>query len=168
MPDEKTLFSKFLTREIAENAMIMAMDAADATRLCGKNLHIVMLGPRMKSTPEGYPNYLIEPYIVAERSFGDKKDWAYDFADIAQCKALQLWHSRADGGTDILPHLLFPGDAPLWGGVKRSGIVVACSGFRPWFDRMVAGIVADICIARAYDAWMNSPEKADDDCCFLK
>ena len=55
-----------------------------------------------------------------------------------------------------MPHLLFTGETPYWGGVKRRGIVVTCSGVQPWFDKMVSGMIADAMVALAYDAWMNS------------
>jgi len=67
--------------------------------------------------------------------------------------ALQLWHGRNDDRTDRIPHLLFPGDTPCWGGVKRHGIVVTCSGFQPHFGKMFSGMVADMCIGLSYNAW---------------
>ena len=60
-----------------------------------------------------------------------------------------------------MPHLLFLGDTPYWGGVKREGIVVACSGVQPHFDRMIAGMVADGLIAMAYELWMTSEDKQE-------
>src|SRR3989338_7336273 len=71
-------------------------------------------------------------------------------------KELQLWHDRNDDRSEIIPHLLFPGDAPFWGGAKRRGIVVACSGIQPWLDKLVSGMVADLIVAIAYNAWMQN------------
>jgi hypothetical protein len=132
-----------------------------------QTFHVVILVPKMLVGVGNYPDYPILPHLLAEQSWGDKKEWSYDYAEIAQCKALQLWHGRNDGGTDIKPHLLFSNDTPFWGGVKRDGIVVACSGVQPYFDRMIAGMTADVCIAYAYHAWMLSKDKADDELCFL-
>ena len=76
-----------------------------------------------------------------------------------RCKAVQLWTGCNDGRAGVVPHLLFPGYTPYWGGVKRDGIVVACSGVQPWFDRMISGIVADTIIALAHDAYENDEER---------
>ena len=165
---DKLLLPKFLTRGVAESAIVSAVDMTfRAIPVKREMLHVVVLVPEMDVTSRKWPDYPIRPFCIAQMSFGNMKDWPYKFDEIAQCKALQLWHDRNDGGTDITPHLLFPNDTPFWGGVKRHGIVVSCSGVQPWFDRMIAGITADVCVARAYDAWMNSHDKADDELCFL-
>ena len=161
----KLLSPLFLTKTMAENAIGAAVDAAQSNRLgvyLKHNMcHVVILVPAMNDGGGvGYPNYPIQPHLLAELGFGEKEKWPHDFSNIAQCKALQLWHNRNDGGTDVKPHLLFSGDTPFWGGVKRDGIVVACSGVQPWFDRMIAGMTADVCIALAYNAWMKSLDKA--------
>lgn len=173
MPNNRNaLLPKFLTQTTAENA-INAVSQLLSNEFTGisRMYHVVVLVPammddRVTGNP-GWPYQQIQPHALAEMSFGEKSKWSYDFENIARCKALQLWHDRNGGDTDIKPHLLFQGDTPFWGGVKRDGIVVACSGLKPWHDRMVAGVVADICIANAYSAWMNSHDKADDELCFL-
>jgi len=99
--------------------------------------------------------------VLAEQSFGNMADWGHRYDEIAQCKALQLWHDRATGGCENSPHLLFPKDTPFWGGVKREGIVVAVSGLEPYFDRMIAGMVADGCIAMARHLWEEGQKKKD-------
>lgn len=165
MSEPKVLFPKFLTKLVAENAMDVA--SLSFQKLFPGSIlafHAVILVPTM-NTREG-PNYKIEPHALIERSCRTEL-WTEDFREIAQCKALQLWHGRNDGGTDIKPHLLFSGDTPFWGGVKRDGIVVACSGVEPWFDRMIASMTADVCIALAYNAWMRSSDKTDGVLCFL-
>lgn len=172
MPESKLLLPKFLTKGIAEFAMITAARALRQPDwaihvLKHPTFHIVILVPAMQMGGE-YPNYPLQPHMLAELNFGESKSsWKYPYDEIAQCKALQLWHGRNDGGTDIQPHLLFSGDTPFWGGVKRNGIVVACSGVKPFFDRMIASVTADICVALAYDAWERSPDKADGELCFL-
>lgn len=102
--------------------------------------------------------YKVEPYILHEHSVG-KGEWEHDLDEIARCKAMQLWDGFADGELRLLPHLSFHGDTRWVGGVKREGIVVACSGFEEHFDRMVASMVADVCIALAKHEFENSPEK---------
>jgi len=48
------------------------------------------------------------------------------------------------------------------GGVKRYGIVVACSGFPPHFDKMFSGMIADMCIGLAYDYWARAKKNGFD------
>jgi hypothetical protein len=157
---------KFLTKEIAKRAVAAALklmqDSPIKEVFKRQACHIVVLVPEMEDGPlqfSPYPNYSIRPYVLLEESYGARETWSAAYDDIAKCKALQLWHGRNDTRTDVRPHLLFPGDTPYWGGVKRHGIVVACSGVQPWFDQMIAGLVADMCKALAYDAWMNSDDR---------
>jgi hypothetical protein len=154
---------KFLTPEIAALAVRTAIEAvigeSSPLKAMMKRLqfHIVVLVPAMKDDREAdypdWPNYPVEPHCIYEHSVGNPKEWEAPFDNIAKCKALQLWTKRNDDRTGVIPHLLFPGDTPYWGGVDRSGIVVACSGVQPWFDKMISGIVADIIVALAHDAY---------------
>lgn len=145
---------KFLTQEVAEKAIRKTLEfVTNSLHVKCRMLHVVVLGPRMDSPSTGFPNYTIEPCVIAEVSYGNPDKWEHHFDEIAQCKAMQLWHGRNDGGTDVHPHLLFQGDTVFWGGVKRDGIVVACSGVQPYFDRLIAGITADTCIALSYHAY---------------
>ncbi len=163
MPKSKLLLPKFLTRGVAESAIVAAVDMTfRAIPVKREMLHVVVLVPAMDFVSDSWPNYPLKPHCIAQMSFGDKAQWPHKFDEIAQCKSLQLWHDRNNGGTDIMPHLLILDDTPFWGGVKRDGIVVACSGVQPWFDRMISGITADICIARAYDEKMKWAEKNPD------
>ena len=130
--------------------------------------HIVILVPSMENDwpadSEGKPNYHpIEPHLLYEHSLGEKENWPHKFDRIARSKAFQLWHGRNDGRTDCIPHLLFRGDTPWWGGVKRDGIVVSCSGFQPHFDRMFAGMIAEMCVGMAYDDWAEARSKLHGD-----
>ncbi len=159
----------FLTKEIAKKAVyyvegiIHDMDNVLPHLMC----HIIVLVPSMKDDRDrGYPdwpNYQIEPYALYEYNLGDPASWPHNFASIAKCKALQLWYGRNDDRTDCMPHLLFPGDTPFWGGVKRHGIVVTCSGFQPYLDKMFSGMVADMCIGLAYNAWIKTKDGFDGD-----
>jgi hypothetical protein len=138
--------------------------------------HIVVLVPAMKDDRANdypsWPNYPLQAQLLYEESRhkicnimagpGTDNAWPHKFDDIARCKALQLWHDRNDDRTDIKPHLLFPGDTPFWGGVKRDGIVVTVSGFQPHFDKMISGMIADMCIAMAYDDWLESKDRKTD------
>lgn len=162
---DKILISKFLTRYVAEDAVRTAIgltvdSEVGIKHVNGENFHIVILVPSMK---EGkYPLYEIHPHLLYEVSYGEAEKSAHKFNEIARCKALQLWHDRNDNKAGSIPHLLFPGDTPYWGGVKREGIVVACSGFQSYFDKMFSGIIADLCIGLAYHSWMSSQDKKEE------
>ncbi|OHA81936.1 MAG: hypothetical protein A2675_02090 [Candidatus Yonathbacteria bacterium RIFCSPHIGHO2_01_FULL_51_10] len=173
---DKICKPKFLTGEIAKAAILTALDAIYGNRLGSilkpkrEQLHVGVLVPGMKDDRPDYPdwpNYQIKPVVLYEYTLGDPDNFPHPFVDIARCKGLQLWHDRNDDRTEIIPHLLFPGDTPFWGGVKRHGIVVYCSGIQPWLDKLVSGMVADLLVALAYDAWMKSADKADNKLCFL-
>jgi len=162
------LTPKFLTAKIAklavEQALKMVMEGHTGDMIKRKACHIVVMVSAMEGEPEtGFPvwpnNKYSVPYLLYEHSYGDGNEWTGKYDKIARGKALQLWHERNDDRTDIMPHLLFPGDAIYYGGVKRHGIVVACSGVQEWFDKMIAGIIADLLIGLAYNEWMTSPDK---------
>lgn len=127
--------------------------------------HVTILAPAMNDGGV-WPNFDIKPTPVYDKSIGDKDAWPYPFEEIACGKALQLWQGRNDGSTDIMPHLLFAGDTPFWGGVERERLVAVCSGFKEHVDRLVAGIMADTLICVAREAWLASKDKKDD-VCFL-
>lgn len=169
------LTPKFLTRSVAMMAVGTVLEATLLKQpLSGamnrKHCHIVILIPSMPDESAtdfpNWPNYQVSPHVLYEEGIGGPPAWEYDYMNIARCKALQLWHDRNDGRTDFLPHLVFPHEAPLWGGVKREGIVVACSGVQPYFDRMISGMIADMCIGLAHHEWMMSKDRKDD-VCFL-
>ncbi len=170
MPD-KILTPKFLNATIAQLAVQQAIRVVTGpdslTGLLKRQaFHIVVLGPSMRDDREtdyaDWPAYQIQPALIYEHGVGKGEGlWTDKYDEVARCKALQLWHGRQDSGTDIAPHLLFPGDTIYWGGVKRQGIVVACSGVQPWFDRMIANLVADMIIGLSYDAWMRSNDRMD-------
>jgi hypothetical protein len=179
VPKSKPLLTpKFLTADIAKDAVEAALTLVYSPLISGaidrtlkEHLHIVVLVPGMTDHyEEDYPDcpdYPLKPVLLYEESRGNPADFAYPFDNIARCKALQLWTDRNDDRTDIQPHLLFKGDTPFWGGVKRRGIVVSCSGLQPWVDKLISGIVADTIVALAHDWWEHSNDKADEELCFL-
>ena len=91
--------------------------------------------------------------VLYEHSMGDRDEWAHPYDEIAQCKVLQLWQKRNNGSQCIQPHLLFPGDTPYYGGVYRHGFAVGCSGQFERHDTMIAGIISDMCVALAAEAY---------------
>ena len=163
----KLIAPKYITKEVAERAVEFAFDAvmrdSSFNQLLKRNqCHVVVIVPGMEDAREkdypDYPDYPLHPIVLFERSL-DPAGWEHPYDNIARCKALQLWTDRNDDRTAPIPHLLFPGDTPYWGGVKRRGIVVACSGVQPWFDKMISGIVADVIVALAHNAYENDEER---------
>ncbi len=171
MNEEKTkrITPKFLTAEVGRMAVNTVIDAVVFGHELGiteldsvsdlmkrKACHVIILGPDIMDDGPAYPTYPVYPnnaHVIYEDSFGRKEEWTAKYDEIARCKALQLWNDRNFGGMGGAAHLLFSGDTYFWGGVKREGIVVACSGVQPWFDRMIAGMIADLCIGIARDAF---------------
>ncbi len=152
------LLPKYLTAEIAAEAVAHALSLAFHSTLSPKmkrlnQCHVVVLVPAMVEAGYSWPNYQIQPHALFERSVGDKTQWEHEYDHITRCKALQLWHDRNDDRTAIIPHLLFPGDTPFWGGVKHRGFVVVCSGVQAHFDKMISGVSSDIMVALAHDAF---------------
>lgn len=169
----KLITPKYLTKKIAEEAidtaLITVAGESSPLKRCFNSLFlqccIVVLVPgmedhRIEDFPN-WPNYPIHAVSLCERSIG-QSIWKHPYDTIAKCKALQLWTDRNDGGTGPTPHLLFSGDTPYWGGVKREGIVVACSGFHPWLDKMISSIVVDVMTGLAHDAYENDSVRASD------
>ncbi len=166
MPD-KIVVPKFLTTDLARIAVTSAVSAAIRASSQGQlereGFHIIILVPSVRDFREmdgsEWLDRKIYPHLLYEESVGNTETWTGEYDNIARSKAIQLWNDRNDGGSDILPHLMFPCDTPYWGGVKRNGIVVTCSGVQPWFDRMISGLIADLLIGLAYNAWMTSDDK---------
>ena len=168
----KLLTPKFLTVPMVKSAVCGAFTLVFGPGGCLWSLpvkpsrtscHVVILVPgmtdhRAEDYPD-WPNYPIRPVCLYEESRGDPSKFKYQFDNIARCKALQLWTDRNDGRTDCIPHLLFSGDTPWWGGVKRHGLVVACSGLQPRLDKLISGIVVESLVALAYEAWQESPDR---------
>lgn len=171
----------YLTAEMAEAAVEAVVEAilnpqADsklavaATFLRPKRnqCHVVVVVPGTSGPlePDGSPDWMeqrqVKPLVLFEKSFyGGRDELDATFGTFARLKAHQLWYNRNDDRTGILPHLLFQGDTVYWGGVKRFGIVVTCSGIQPYIDKMISGMVADMLVTMAYEAWMSSPEVSE-------
>jgi len=167
----KSFEPKYLTPQIARVAVRHVVEGIFASANIGSLLKrqdcsVVVLVPQWISDDDEGPG-VMRALNICEENFGDKEHWKYPFDEIARSKAFQLWNDRNDDRTDVQPHLLMSGDAPFWGAAKMDGILVACSGVQPWFDKMIARMVAAVCIGFAYEAYMRSPEKANDELCVL-
>ena len=162
------LTPKYLTPELAERAVAIAKRTVfgSGPRDSGRNFpvkreafHIVILVPSIIDVRAGdsleWLNQPLLPTLLYEQSW--KFDhWTAPYDKIARSKALQHWQGRSNGKV-ITPHLLFSGDTPFVGSVERDGIVAACSGVQPRYDRLMCSIALDSMIALAEEAY-----KADD------
>lgn len=167
----------YLTAEMAEAAVEAVVEAilnppadsklADAwnfVRPKRKQCHVVVVVPGTTGSidpenPQWMEQLQVRPLVLFQKSFyGGREELDGAFGKFARLKAHQLWHDRNDDRTGTLPHLLFKGDTVYWGGVKRLGIVVACSGLQPYIDKMISGMIADMLVTMAHEAWMTSPE----------
>ncbi len=134
----------------------------------GLGYAIVVLGPSIsdvrKERKAGHSasvisNCIVSPEVLYDHAIGSTMTMDR-YGNIARSKAMQLWRDQnSDGNTDCMPHLLFADDTPYWGGVKRHGLVVACSGFQSHVDQMISGMIADALKALGRDNWKNSDDK---------
>lgn len=166
---ERLTTPKYLTEQLARNAVDAVLDATvrnEKMRYFFKSpgCHIAVLIPCRASVTTERPHVRVpdasaDPFFLCEHSEGKRPTWHHAYDKIARNKAEQLWRGRnTDGNTASVPHLLFPGDTPFWGGVKRHGIVVACSGYDPWLDQMISGMIADMIKGLAHHAFMHGDD----------
>lgn len=161
---------KYLTSAIAETAVEAAAacflkNPSIAPLLRRQQCHVIVVVPARRVDTVTGRILGVEPHILFDRLVRETTEpCSLPLRQFAYSKGLQLWEGRNDGRTDVQPHLLMPGDAPLWGGVKRDGVVVACSGFQPWIDTAYSGVTADLCVGLAYEAYSKSPEAAERTC----
>jgi hypothetical protein len=148
---------KYLTQKLAEQAAAVAHGAVFESALIpikGDAYHIAILIPVQYKQTGPWECHLIDPYPLYDHGFGDS-DSGELYQAIARNKARQRWYDQSDGSAMVTPHLLFPGDTKYWGAVKREGIVAACSGVQPEFDRLMAQITVDTLIALALNEFKN-------------
>lgn len=181
MSNEALISPTYLTAEMAEAAVEAVVEAilnpaADSKLAAAAKLlrpkrnqcHVVVVVPGTSGSldHDGSGDWMeqrqVKPLVLFEKSFfGGREKLDATFGPFARMKAHQLWYDRNDDRTGILPHLLFEGDTVYWGGVKRYGIVVACSGIQPYIDKLISGMVADMLVTMAHEAWMTSPEVSE-------
>jgi hypothetical protein len=108
------------------------------------DMHIVVMNPVMP-----YPQYAFKDAVLYSYSYGIKDLWEHPYDLIAYKKAEQSWITGKDGITlqQLAPHLMAVGDTPWYGSVNRDGMIVAVSGVQSYFDTLIAGWIADTCIA---------------------
>lgn len=146
--------SHFANQAAASRAIDIVMPAiaaAMADTRFGESgcLHIVVMDPARRPG-----SCRFEEEILCERSLGRPESWDADYAGMARAKARLGW-AHGSGTHDIQacrPHLLQHGDTLLWGGACLDGIVVAMSGFHPWYDEGFSCAIAACLRALAREA----------------
>jgi hypothetical protein len=101
------------------------------------DLHIVIMNPQLKPW-ESMP----EDAILHEQSIGDPKEWEHKYDVIARSKAFVTWRENSDVVHELGPAVLRSGDKLFSGSFIHQGVVVACSGIQPYFDRLISGWIA--------------------------
>jgi len=102
------------------------------------------------------------PEVLHFKSFTSTNGWKYPFDKIARSKSIQLWSGRNNGNGHTPPHLLFLGETPYYGGVKRDGIIVTCSGFEESEDSEISTKIASELITMARVAFVHSEARNKD------
>lgn len=145
--------SRFADRAAAARAIDMVLPSIEAAMKiprCGDSgcLHIVVMDP-----VRAPGSCRFEEAILCERSLGRPDQWDADYAGLARAKAQLSWQHGMDSHTvqTCRPHLLQRGDVSLWGSVSLDGIVVAMSGFHPWYDEAFSCAIAACLRALARD-----------------
>ena len=157
-------FPRFLTRELAEKAVGLTLDTVMMGQigqmLKRKTCHVVIVAPaRVTCVLKGGTKHSQIIYTTLfEATFGDASKWRLDYAAVARNKAAKMARGFNANSSESQPHLLFVGDTPYPGCVEREGIIVACSGVQAYFDKLIAGMVADMLIAFARHAWLGSKD----------
>ncbi len=114
--------------------------------------HIIIVGPLMiKAEGKPFPvKYSLEPTIIYEYSIGNKSNWEFPFDEIAQCKALQMYHGRnIPGNMNSQAHMLFEGDTPFFGAHREGFLVAGFSGIQSYYDQMISKVALAAIVARA-------------------
>lgn len=162
----KLITPKFLTQELIHRTVdnVVSMVFKNYPELKRKTIHVVVVVPSYESELPGETDVsgsMIRPHRIYQKSFGNMMEWEHPFDDIARCKSDQLWYEFNPGNGVKNPpaHLMFPNWTPYWGGDKKEGLVVACSGVQPHFDKMISGMILSGIIGLAEHAWETSEEK---------
>lgn len=169
---QRTITPKYMTVNLANAAVNVALravmnDGAPLRPLLKRRCcHIVILVPGRKSTQdEDYPSWPeceIVPVCLYEHNV-DPLNWEGPYQRIARSKATQLWYDLNDEKPGVTSHLVCSGDTVYWGGVKRHGFVVTCSGVQPGFDQLISGIIADTLKALSNHEFDLDPQRVDQD-----
>ena len=127
--------------EIARQAVALVKPSIEALfdRTNRKELHIVIMDPRIKPWESSFDNA-----ILYQESIRTADTWEKPFDELARNKAQQAWR---DSQANIVAQTMHPsslreGDIPFYGSFVYGNIVMACSGVEQWFDMLVSGWIA--------------------------
>ncbi|MFA9441623.1 hypothetical protein ACDA63_18495 [Uliginosibacterium sp. sgz301328] len=161
MPATTPPRSHFADHAAAAHAVDMvlpAIEAAMKVQRCGDSgcLHIVVMDAARTPAVSSF-----EEAILYERSLGERDKWDVDYAGLARAKARLSWQHGMDSHAvqTSCAHVLREGDVLLWGGVSLNGIVVAMSGFHPWYDEAFSCAIAACLRALARDTHDRSASR---------
>lgn len=131
-----------LTRTICESALNRITPAIEYSIGCDfkrGDFHVVVANPLISPGSLAKEEWM-QTGIFFEMSYGDVSSWDAPFDDIARSKAYLSWQHQMP--TQHLqsrcPYLLQSGDTVYYGSAVEDRLVVAVSGFQPYFDAMVS------------------------------
>ena len=161
---------RFFTKKIAEEALGLALEdilIEEFLRVLKSQdskeptFHVVIMGHQKVMELKRWPNNIIVPEIFAEYTYGDPDTWPenYDYAKLARRKAYQYPTGNLGSGIEPNPVYMFPDDVVLMGAVSINGLIVACSGVQPQYDRMISGHIAYTSVTHAYRHSFKSMKK---------
>lgn len=164
--------SFLLSAEVARKAIEMVLPSILSMMASGQfdksQLHIVIMNPATD------PGYVLDPssVILYEETIGEPASWKHPYDEIARAKAFASWRTGLpmDVLSHSMPYLLKAdedqSDTMFGGSATLLGIVVGVSGVQPWFDEMVAYMVAAACRALSIQI-MQEKYLTDGERCFL-
>lgn len=128
-------------KDIAVQAVELVKPSIEALfqRTNRKELHIVIMDPRLKPWESDFSNA-----ILYQESIRNSETWENPYDEFARNKAEQAWRdSQANIVTQTRhPSSLREGDLPFYGSFVYGNVVVACSGVEQWFDMLISGWIA--------------------------
>lgn len=160
--EESVNHQMFLTKEVVSSAVNIvegAVTKAYAHKILKRqDMCIVVLDPAVPYSPVVDFKSAV---LHTERRWDSQ--WEHPYDQIALGKAKLTWRTGmpSDEVHRSAPHLLQPGDVLLGGSTVRDGLIVACSGVQPHYDRMIAEWVASTIIAMCID--FRLADKSDTD-----
>jgi hypothetical protein len=135
-----------LTEEIAEQAIDLARPLIEhlLSQAITESPHLYVVVALRDTTPSPQ-----EYGVRAVASFGDRRDWAYNYEEIAYGKTMITARTGLPSRLvqTMQPELLVPTDVMWWGNAIFGDIIVSCSGVQPWFDEAIANAIAGLCRA---------------------
>lgn len=108
-------------------------------RTVRKELHIVIVDPRVKPWEASFDDAILYEYTIR-----NSDEWPAPYDEFARNKARQAWREQQPNGVtqQLHPSSLLSEDIPFYGSFVYGNVVVGCSGVEQWFDVLISGWVA--------------------------